>query len=367
MPGSGTPYSMLASPFTVRNDIGFNKVDDQINGGIRLQGQFDQLGVQLFAVSRHNPDPIFRWGVGGQSSVNALLTPLLGGGNDWATQPLRATGWPGSRQPVGAGALSTTDWFASAGRLGIDGLAAINSLVTEYPMLTSLGTFLAGHPPMFNQVEATTFLDAAMAVLGDLEADVIPIYAAENIFGGGANYIFYSDPGSWLDQLIVRFEATYTPNKKFTNSLSRNFIEHDEWVTGLAVEKYQRFSQDFPATFLSFQWMHKSQSDFLGRPLRTLGGTANHPPSGGEGGNWGWDALSFGLSQPFPSLVWRADFAVLYDLNGSVLVQPALRYKPDREWTVEAFATFITAKDNAASLAPAEWADELTLRLGYQF
>jgi hypothetical protein len=369
-PNGGTPYSLLASPFTARNDIGFNKVDDQVNGGIRLQGQFDQLGVQLFAVSRHNPDPIFRWGVGGQSSVNALLTGLGGGVNpfgDFGAQPFRATGWPGSRQPVGAGALSTTDWMASAGRLGIDGVAALNSLTTEYPLLTSLGTFVVGHPPTYNQAEVATILDTTFALVGDLEADVVPVYAAENIFGGGANYIFYSTPDSLLDQLIVRFEATYTPNKKFTNSISRNFIEHDEWVTGLAVEKYQRFSRNFPATFLSFQWMHKSQSDFLGRPLRTLGGTANHPPSGGEGGNWGWDALSFGLSQPFPSLVWRADFALLYDLNGSVLVQPALRYKPNSAWTVEAFATFITAKDNAASLAPVEWADELTLRVGYQF
>mgnify|MGYP005813817359 CR=1 FL=1 len=369
MANSGTPYAMLASPFTVRNDIGFNKVDNQINGGLRLQGQMGNLGMQLFAVSRHNPDPIFRWGAGGQSSVNSLLAALGGGVNpfgDFGSQPFRSTRFPGSRQPPGAGTLSALDWFESAHKLGIDGVEGLNALTREYPTLTNLATFVEGHPPNYTTAEVQDILDTTFVLLGDLEADIVPIYAAENVFGGGLNYIFYSEPDSWLDQLVVRFEASYTPNKKFTNSISRNFIESDEWVTGLAVEKYQRFSQNFPATFLSFQWMHKTDSDFFGRNLRTLGGDGHSPPTGGEKSG-GWDAVAFAFQQPFPDLVWRFDFSVLYDLNGSTLVQPAVRYKPNAEWTVETFATFITAKDNATSLAPVDWGDELTLRVGYQF
>jgi hypothetical protein len=367
--GSGTPYNLLASPFRVRDDIGFDKVDDQINGGLRLQGQFGDLGVQLFAVSRHNPDPIFRWEVGNQSSVNSLLAALGGGVNpfgDFGAQPFRSTSFPGSRLPVGAGTLSALDWFESAHLLGIDGVEALNALTREFPTLTALATFVGGHPPNYTTAEVADILDTTFVLLGDLEADIVPIYAAENVFGGGFNYIFYSEPDTWLDQLVVRFEVSYTPDKKFTNNISRNFIESDEWVTGLALEKYQRFSRNFPATFLSFQWMHKSDSDFLGRNLRTLGGDGRNPPTGGEKSG-GWDAIAFAFQQPFPDLVWRADFALLYDLNGSYLVQPAVRYKPSAAWTFEAFATFIDSKDNAGSLQPVAWADELTLRVGYQF
>jgi hypothetical protein len=367
--GSGTPYNLLASPFRVRDDIGFDKVDDQINGGFRLRGQLGNLGVQLFAVSRHNPDPIFRWEVGNQSSVNTLLAALGGGVNpfgDFGSQPFRATGFPGALQPVGAGTLSALDWFETAHLLGIDGVEALNALTREFSTLTALSTFVVGHPPNFTTAEVADILDTTFVLLGDLEADIVPIYAAENVFGGGFNYIFYSEPDTWLDQLVVRFEVSYTPDKKFTNNISRNFIESDEWVTGLALEKYHRFSRNFPATFVSFQWMHKSDSDFLGRNLRTLGGDGRNPPTGGEKSG-GWDAIAFAFQQPFPDLVWRADFALLYDLNGSYLVQPAVRYKPSAAWTFEAFATFIDSKDNAGSLQPVAWADELTLRVGYQF
>jgi len=359
----------------VRNDIGFDKVDDQINGGLRLQGQMGNLGVQLFAVSRHNPDPIFRWAAGGQSSVNGMLAamapdPTSPFGNifgDFGTQPFRSTSFPGSTQPLGAGTLSALDWYETAHLLGLNGVEAVSILGSEYPVLENLINLALGIPgTSYTQAQASEVLDSTFALLGDLEADIVPIYAAENVFGGGFNYIFYSEPDSWLDQLVVRFEASYTPNKKFTNNMSRNFIESDEWVTGLALEKYHRFSQSFPATFLSFQWMHKTDSDFLGRNLRNLGGDGHSPPTGGEKSG-GWDAVAFAFQQPFPDLIWRFDFSVLYDLNGSTLVQPAVRYKPNAEWTVETFATFIGAKDNATSLAPVDWGDEITMRVGYQF
>lgn len=77
--------------------------------------------------------------------------------------------------------------------------------------------------------------------------------------------------------------------------------------------------------------------------------------------------MAFAFQQPFPDLIWRFDFALLYDLNGSALIQPAVRYKPSNEWTFEAFASFIDAKDSAGSLAPVDWGDEVTLRVGYQF
>lgn len=104
----------------------------------------------------------------------------------------------------------------------------------------------------------------------------------------------------------------------------------------------------------------------LGRHLSAIGGDANHLPGGGEEGR-GWDGLVFAVQQPFPNLTWRLDLSVLYDLNGGIFVQPAVRYKPTGDWTIEAFANIIDANNNGSIFAPTEFSDDLTVRLTYQF
>ena len=365
-PQTGTSYSIINSPFTVRNDIGFDKVDDQINAGLRLRGQLGNLGLQFMAISRHNPDPVFKWGPGGQTALDPAFAPF----GSFSDQPFRSTSAPGAVGAPNSGTYGGHDWMVTAGLSGLDGVEAINILGQEFDMI---GNFMASAPlgltgPDYvsTVAEAKLVMDSFFTDLGDLEADIVPVYAAENVFGFGANYIFYAEPGSWLDQLVVRFEMTYTPDKKFTNNMSRNFIEEDEFVTGLVLEKYTRFSDTLPATFLVFQWMHKSESDLAGRHLSTLGGTANKAPTGGEESG-GWDAVSFAIQQPLPGLIWRLDMNVLYDINGSYLIQPGARYKPSKDWTIEGFASFLDSKDNAGALQALAWADEVTLRLTYQF
>ncbi len=383
-PRPGTPYAFINSPYRVRDDIGFDNFEDYINGGIRLQGQLGDLGLQFFAVSRHNPDPVYKWGPGGQTLLDAQFGEI--NGQVFSQQVFRASGLPGSPQPENAGTLSSFDWMQGAALSGLDGVEALNVLGRDFPFIGGFLNAITGVSALFdptgagllpnadpaNGIWATNFQEAApifdlfFSILGDLDADIIAMYPSENIFGGGINYIFYSEPGSWLDQLVVRFEASYTPDRKWTNNVSRDPIEEDEWITALALEKYHRFSKNFPATFLVFQWMHKSESDFVGRHLRTTGGTATRGASGGEEHN-GWDGLAFAFQQPFPDLVWRVDFAMLYDFNGGHLIQPAVRYKPSAAWTVEAFATFMHSKDTAGIFGPLEWGDEITLRVGYQF
>jgi len=62
-----------------------------------------------------------------------------------------------------------------------------------------------------------------------------PEYPSENIYGFfGTNYIFEGEPDSLLDQLIARFELSYTQDKKFTNpTLSGNYIKSDETTFAL--------------------------------------------------------------------------------------------------------------------------------------
>ena len=178
-------------------------------------------------------------------------------------------------------------------------------------------------------------LDFFFQAFGGLRGHLAREYKRETNIGGGLGYVFDGAPGSLLDQLIVNFEATFTPDRKFTNTtLSREYIEEDEWITALVMEKYQRLSQSFPATYFVFQWMHRTESDLFGRHLSGMGGTVNQAAPGVGGG---WNGLVFAFQQPSPTLTWRFDGAVLYDTRGGILVQPARRYAPTTTRSVEVF------------------------------
>ena len=168
--------------------------------------------------------------------------------------------------------------------------------------------------------------------------------------------------------MILNFEVSYTPDKTFTPiDLGQEYIVEDEYVTALVLEKYQRFSQAFPATYMVFQWMHRSESDLFGRHLSGMGGTVNNAPKGVDG----WNGLVLALQQPFPGLVWRADLSVLYDTRGGVFVQPALKWKPSGNWNIEMFYNYTDGElggdENENIIQTIDWTDEFGLRVAYQF
>jgi hypothetical protein len=372
IPNRGSPYNLVPFQGTANFERGFDKVDDNWNAGVRLRGQIDNLGVQFFAISRHNPDPIFRTFAAGSTAgvPAALVGPLGASGETAADQPF-------TRDETGEfGFNSAADWFGTTSRAGIDGIGVLNGLIEDYGYIEDVFTLFSafgltdgpGDPHVSTIEQGRVIVDTLVTGFGaPLQAGIEANYASENVFGIGFNYIFYAEPGTFLDQLVVRFEGSYTPDKKFTNpGVSSNFISHDEWVSSLVLEKYHRFSDNFPATFFIFEWMHKSESDMLGRHLSALGGSTGNLAGGGEPGR-GWDGLVFAFQQPFPNLTWRADLSVLYDLNGGFFVQPAVRYKPSGDWTIEAFANFIDAKDNASIFSTTEWSDDVTVRITYQF
>ncbi len=370
LPNRGSPYSLLPYQATVDFESGYDKVDDNWNAGVRLRGQIGDLGMQFFAISRHNPDPIIKTIPGGLVMQGPLNGPLSPGGELAGSQPF-------TQDLTGEfGFNSSADWFNGTALAGIDGLAVLNGLIADYGYIEDVFTLLStagltdglGDPNVSTIEQGKIVVDTLVtAFQAPLQAAVEAEYASENIFGLGFNYIFYAEPDTFLDQLVVRFEGSYTPDKKFTNpGAGSNFISHDEWVTSLTFEKYQRFSDDFPATFFIFEWMHKSESDMLGRHLSGIGGDANHLPGNGEPGR-GWDGLVFAVQQPFPNLTWRLDLSVLYDLNGGIFVQPAVRYKPTGDWTIEAFANIIDANNNGSIFAPMDFSDDVTVRLTYQF
>ncbi len=376
LPTRGSPMSVIYQPFGQNYHEGFQDVKHQVNGGVRFTGTFGDLGVQLFAVSRHNPDPIFTLDAGGQLDGPFASPPFPIPG--FETQPFIYDQYVGGL-PTGLGSDGTTSsdmWMWASGLGGLDGRLVLDSLIatnawvniiaTAPPAAGGLGLVADANGNYVRTLEEAYDVLDVFFLSGGISGNLNVVYAAEEVFGFGLNYINYAEPDTFLDQLVMRFEASYTPDKKFTGIDLHEFIVEDEYVFSFIFEKYHRFSQDFPATFFILEWMHKSESDLLGRHLSGLGGSTKRIVSGGEE-NGGWDGIVFAFQQPFPNLVWRADLSVLYDLNGGLFVQPAVRYKPRAEWTVEAFANFISADDNASIFAPTEWSDDLTVRLTYQF
>jgi hypothetical protein len=350
-PNPNTPYSAIASQFTIHDR--YSEFDDKINYGLRLKGDFGAVGVQAIAVRRYNPDGVYRWT---ESGVDRDLPGAPGSGAVLAQTPFEVDS---------SGVWSADEWFTYAAMSRLDGTEGLNSAVTEFAASGLLGAY-----PVETRDQAAQELDLFFQLSGSgLRGHLAREYRQETNLGGGASYVVSATPGSLLDQLIINVEALYTPDRSFTNpSLSRDYLEQKEWTTALVIEKYQRFSQNLPATYMVLQWLHKTRSDLFGRSLEGMGGDTEHTPTGYSGG---FDAVALAFQQPFPNLIWRADLAVLYDAKGGLLVQPALRWKPNGAVTVDAFYNNVdgtlSGKGNNNALSTVDYADELSLRLGYQF
>lgn len=364
-----TQYNIIPVQFTVHDLYKESGRDDDLSYGLRLKGNFGQWGLQAIASERINPDGVFRWtksnvatplpdqpGTLG-SYVNLLLALQ---GNDsgalLAETPFEAA--PG-------GVYSANEWYNYAAQVRLDGVAGLNAAIAEFPAAQALtASVVDTYEEGFN--ELNTFFIAAG---GSLRGHIAREYFREQVYGLGASYVTEGTPGGLLDQLIINLEASYTPDRTFTaTSLSRNYIVEDAWVGALVLEKYHRFSVAFPATYMVFQYMYRTTDDIFGRHLSGYGGTEFSAATGVSDANY----FVFAFQQPFPQDVYRIGFAALYDPRGSLLVQPGIKYKPSREWTFEAFYSFIDGdlgadNPNETLLSTVDFADELTVRIGYQF
>ena len=366
-----TPYNVIASQFVLRQKDGFDEVDDEFNFGARFRGAIGELGLQFTYTSRRDPNGVIRWDAIGFNPFTKAGIPDPGIGDALAQTPFEPF--------TGQGVYSSNEWWNFAGRSRLQG--NLQQVLDDFPAgqeLTNQLVFpalgLPANTPVDNYALSSNvldaFFDASAGGLGDLRGYIDRRYYREDIIGFGTNYMFFSDPGSFMDQLIVRFEATYTPDKLFTEyALAQSYKEDDEWVTSLVFEKYQRFSDAFPATYMVLQWLHKSESDLFGRHLDGYGAQqSNGPDWTGPKGRDGFDAISFAFQQPSPTLAWRTDFAVLWDPKGGYLVQPGVRWKPSEAWSAELFANFIGGKqDNRNTLTTFDYSNEVAFRLTYQF
>lgn len=355
LPGDNAPYNFIPSQFTIHQREGYREVDNKWNFGARVRGDVAGIGMQAFAVHRHNPDGVYSW--------------------TEATGPGAVAGTP-FQAATGEGVYSAQEWFSSASLARLDGVGGLDAALNEFVSKTALAgtaSTVAGacgaassasgaivNTPGSASCVLDTFFDPAIG-LGNLKGHLIRRFPSENIFGFGLNKVFEGEPDSWLDQLIGRFELSYTPNKKFTNpTLSTKLIERDETQFALIFEKYQKFSNSVPATYMVAQWLHKSASDLFGRALSGMDNVPGQHPRGQSGG---FNAVALAFQQPSPTLAWRFDLTVLTDMKGGWLVQPGARWRPSKSLQLELYANVLESRDNGKDFAQGfKHANEVLLR-----
>lgn len=363
-----TQYNVIPVGFTVHDLYSEGGYDEKHSYGLRLKGNFGQWGVQAIAAERFNPDGVYRWT---RSGVRKGLPETQGSLGEFVNQTLTARGLNSADvlaetafEVAPGGVYSATEWFNYAAQVRLNGIEGLNAAIREYPASYDVyASEVQTYQEAFN--ELNTFFIAAG---GSLRGHIAREYFREHVFGLGASYVTEGEPGGLLDQLIINLEASYTPDRTFTNpTLSREYIEEDAWVGALVMEKYYRISTAFPATYFVFQYMYRSVDDLFGRHLSGYGGSETEVPQGVDGANY----LVFAFQQPFPQDIYRIGFSLLYDPRGSLLVQPGIKWKPSGAWTIEGFYSYINGdlgdNPNETLLSTADFADEFTLRVGFQF
>lgn len=369
LPPLETPYNFVSSQFVIDQSTGWEDKKDEFNFGARLSGSVGDFDLQFMYSSRINPDGVFRWTESGINPFAGTGDPALEGLGGLLSQTAFSLS--------DAGVYTSNEWFDYASLTRLDGVGALNSSINEFAATGALGAFEVNEENCMAFVGTSDLrqcadiqLDSFFTPLqdgglGPLQGHLVREYDREDIFGAGFTYVFNGEPNSLLDQLVLRTEFTYTPDRKFTaGNLSRNYIDEDEFISNVSLEKYHRFSTNFPASYFVLQWMHKSESDLLGRHVSGFNTGNDGRPRGEDSFN----ALAFAMQQPFPGLVWRADLTVLYDVNGGVLVQPGVKWRPRDNVQLDVYYNYVDSNGNNDDvLQTFEGMDELFARFTWYF
>jgi len=352
-PNPSTPYNVVPDQFTVHERYkGY--ADDLWNVGGRIRAQLGNLGLQFIAVSRHNPHGVFRWT---KSGVNKDLPVLPGSGNQ-----LQNTAFEVDQEN---GVKSQEEWYWYANSIRLNGTQGLNAAVDDFqPATGALTAYNVGQSDSLARGELDTFFWLSGGLRGHIER----LFPYENVFGASVNYVFDGEPGSFIEQLIARLEMTYTPERTFTNpTLGQEFIKEDQWAFAAVFEKWHRWSEDFPAAYMVLQFMYKNGSDIFDVGTRHLSGYGSTSTTTPKGVDYS-AAIAFAGFQPSPSLEWKFEWAVLYELDGGWFFQPGLRWKPNDRWEANIYANIVVAEeDGRTAIRVVDYLDEVALRVTYQF
>jgi hypothetical protein len=394
VPQGETPYGLIPDAFTIDEKPGYDSAKNKLNAGFRVKGEAGGFGYQAFAMSRVDPNGVYKWsiakdGIGADNGAypgSAATNTNTGvwSFNDWTRGAIHARLNP--IQGVGtfasavfpSGGLTGGEWQQA---LGINTVASLCGATTPNQSAVNANVWSVD-----TKNSAKCVVDT-FAGLGPVRGWLDRQYMRENIFGGGINRVFEGEPDSFMDQLIGRFEFSYTPNKKFTNSTLGDYIEANEYQFAFIAEKYHKFVSSFPATYFVLQWLHKSESDLFGRHLSGYDqsyaynylqgkndgsavdskGRSRMAPAGKSGGS---NAVALALQQPSPTLEYRFDFAILTDGEGGWYSQPGMKWKPKKNIQVDAYLNLVYSQNKGQSKDFADGLqhnNEIFARVAYQF
>ena len=407
LPGQNTAYNLIATSGARLNDsAGMHDAKGAMNFGFRMTMPItEQLTGIVGMVNRRNQDGVVRnvdapqvnngrINTGCLNQYNDTLNFLNGGaglggaaGLGFPTLDTRArnqeNGCGSTFAPDPQGTPSLKYWKAIQGAR-LDNQQYLRHVIDDFPAAKWAVRDVFNFGDEQNFVDTYRTVEGFRSSFGPFIQWVGREFKRENVFMAGGNYVVNSE-NPILDQLIIRGEISVTPNKRITNNLEFRYKEVDDIVSAMILEKYYRFSEAFPATYMVFQWMHRTETDLFGRDLdnnNTPGidkfidaktgqflPAAFDPEAMKPKGSDMADYVVFAFQQPFPNLIWRFDFAVLVDVAGGYLVQPGVRYRPSANWQWDLYATVIGSPggNNDTITETLDFADEMFVRATYFF
>ncbi|MGQ0619863.1 MAG: DUF1302 family protein [Panacagrimonas sp.] len=396
VPNTNTPYNVVDTHFTLHDRYTDGGYNEKLNFGVRLKAEYgnfswqamytnklDQLGRIRFrpsGVNKKLPESNELGLVLNRYCEVVLASPLgQGCGPQLAQLPFEV---------VPAGLHSAEEWFWGAPNQKLDPVGIFNGIIDDFAPLPELLTLTPNGD--VNQIsnQLNLLFMASEGLRGHIERD----YFREDVFGLGAGYVTEGEPGSIFDQIIINVEAAYTPGRLLTSpDVRTNPPEVDDLQIGLVAEKYQRFSDSFPATYLVFQYLWSKETDLAGLRIDGYGAEqfstqnqgirldkdvplSDNPRSfrNGGGGVHNANYVVFAFLQPTDAYIWEYSAAALIDVQGGILVQPAVQWKPRGNVTVNLFYNYINDSvwgdnSNRNTLSLVDFANEVNIRIGYQF
>jgi hypothetical protein len=396
LPNTNTPYNVIDTHFTLHDRYTERNYNEKLNAGFRLKGEYGNWSWQAMFVNKRDHVGRIRFT---PSDVNKKLpesnelglvlnrycegvlgSPLGEGcGPQLAQLPFEV---------VPAGLHSAEEWFWGAPNQKLDPVGIFNGIVDDFaPLTTNLLLVRDGNVEQIANQLNLLFM-ASEGLRGHIERD----YYRHNVYGVGGGYVTEGEPGSIFDQIIINLEAAYSPGRVLASpDVRQDPPEVDDLQVGLVMEKYQRFSESFPATYMVFQYLWQKETDLAGLRIDGYGAEqystqnqgiqldkdvplSDNPRSfrnGGGGVNHANYAV-FAFLQPTPNYIWEYSAAMLIDVQGGALFQPAVQWKPRGNVTVNLFYNYVNddvwgGNANKNTLSLIDYANEMNLRVGFQF
>jgi hypothetical protein len=391
LPNYNTPYNIVPSQFILHDRYWEDGDYRKANYGIRVKQELGNYNWQAMYTRRYNQLGAIRWT---PSQINRPLPNDNALGlvfNQYCELVLGSPVGQGCGPQLAktafevapAGVASAEEWYNYAGYIRLSALDGLNKAVDDFPAAQQILAQDIGRDPVAAGNELDAFFMASEGLHGHIERK----YFQENVFGLGGGYVTEGEPGSLWDQLIINVEGTYTPRRVYTPiDLGHDFYTANEMQVGLVMEKYQRFFTSIPATYMVFQALHQKNSDLAGLLLKGYG-SENYSASGiklskyvptstdpkvNPGIHGGANYIVLAALQPTDAYIFEFSAAALIDVQGGVLFQPAVQWKPRGNVTVNLFYNYVNGhawggNQNKNIVGILEANDEANFRISYQF